>query len=240
MPPRHYYQEIAGTYQEDVVTTKAIGYCRVSSFSQAESGLSLEAQEAKIRKYADLYDLDIIRIEVDAGEGAGDMDRPALQRALAALDAHEADGLLVAKLDRLTRSVADWGWLRAKYFAPGKRLLMSVVDQIDLRTATGVLVLNITIAIAEWERGVISERTKDAYTAKRARGERWGSVPYGWRDAGGMLEHDPVEWPIAQGVRVSRAQGMSLRKIAASMPAPTRGGKDWTAEQIRRICVEER
>lgn len=219
---------------------KAVGYVRVSSLSQAESGLSLEAQESKVRQYAALFDLDIIRIEVDAGVSAKTLDRPALQRAIDSAMRGEVQAIVVAKLDRLTRSIVDWNRIIELYLLPQKFALMSVGDQIDTRNAAGRLVLNVLMAVAQWEREAIAERTKDAFTAKRARGERWGSVPYGWRDVGGMLEHDPVEWPVAEWMRGMRRTGHSLRTIAGIAVAKTRSGKNWTPEQVRRICVEDR
>lgn len=219
---------------------KAIGYVRVSSDKQADSGLSLEAQAEKIRAYAKVYDLDIIRIEVDAGVSAKTLDRPALQRAIDSAMRGEAQAIVVAKLDRLTRSIVDWNRFIELYLMPQKFALMSVGDQIDTRNAAGRLVLNVLMAVAQWEREAIAERTRDAYTAKRARGERWGAVPYGWRDVDGRLEHDPDEWELAEWMRSLRSTGHSLRFIAAHAYRATRSGKDWTAEQVRRICVEDR
>src|SRR5205807_482536 len=72
---------------------------------QADRGVSLDAQRAKVNAYAELYDLELADVIVDAGESAKSLDRPGLQRALAMLKAGEAEALLVVKLDRLTRSV---------------------------------------------------------------------------------------------------------------------------------------
>ena len=80
---------------------------------------------------------------VDAGESAKHLDRPGLQRALGMLKRGEADALLVVKLDRLTRSVRDLGHQLEKYFAPGQAALLSMVEQIDTRSAAGRLVLNV-------------------------------------------------------------------------------------------------
>ena len=128
---------------------RAVGYIRVSSDEQATEGVSLDAQRAKVQGYAALYDLDLVAIEVDAGASAKTLDRPALARALGMLDRGEADGLVIAKLDRLSRSVGDWDQLIARYFGEraGKKL-WSVADSIDTRTAAGRLVLNVLMSVA--------------------------------------------------------------------------------------------
>ena len=89
--------------------TRTVAYLRVSTDKQADRGVSLEAQRAKAEGYAALFDLDLVAIEVDAGESAKSLARPALDRALAMLRTGKADALLVVKLDRLTRSVRDYG-----------------------------------------------------------------------------------------------------------------------------------
>jgi len=87
--------------------TRTVAYLRVSTDKQADRGVSLEAQRAKVESYAALFDLELVAIEVDAGVSAKSLARPALDRALAMLRAGKADALLVVKLDRLTRSVRD-------------------------------------------------------------------------------------------------------------------------------------
>ena len=100
-----------------------IAYCRVSTAEQSDSGVSLDAQQAKMRAYADLYNLTIVETIIDA-ESAKSLRRDGLQRALNLLRTGKADGLLIVKLDRLTRSVADWQALIDAYFGErgGKQL----------------------------------------------------------------------------------------------------------------------
>ncbi len=94
---------MARTSKNAVETTRAVGYIRVSTDKQAEHGVSLEAQHAKLTQYAALYDIELVDIIVDAGVSAKTLDRPGLQRALGMLRKGQASALLVAKLDRLTR-----------------------------------------------------------------------------------------------------------------------------------------
>jgi len=141
------------------MTTKTIAYLRVSTDKQADRGVSLDAQRAKVKAYAELYDLELLEVIVDAGESAKSLDRPGLKRALGMLKAGQAEALLVVKLDRLTRSVVDLGTLVERYFAPGKAALLSVGEQIDTRSAAGRLVLNVLASVSQWEREAIGERT---------------------------------------------------------------------------------
>ena len=90
---------------------KVVGYIRVSTSDQADFGVSLAAQREKIEQYAALYDLELVEIIEDAGQSAKSLNRAGLQKALAMLKTGKAEGLLVAKLDRLTRSVKDLGAL---------------------------------------------------------------------------------------------------------------------------------
>jgi len=121
--------------------TRTIAYLRVSTDKQADRGVSLDAQRAKLKAYAELYELDLVEIIVDAGQSAKSLDRPGLQRALAMLKAGEAEALLVVKLDRLTRSVVDLGTLVERYFAPGKAALLSVGEQIDRQSRSSLAAL---------------------------------------------------------------------------------------------------
>lgn len=160
---------------------RVILYARVSTADQSDHGISLEAQEAKMEAYAALYDLEVVERIVDAGESAKSLNRPGLQRALGLLKAGKAEGLVVVKLDRLTRSVADWQLLIDNYFGerPGKQLF-SVADSIDTRTAAGRLVLNVLLSVAQWERETTGERTREALRHKITSGQRCGKVRYGY------------------------------------------------------------
>src|SRR5690349_820588 len=119
---------MARTSKPATESTKAVGYIRVSTDKQAEHGVSLEAQQAKLTAYAQLYDVELVEVIVDAGVSAKTLDRPGLQRALGMLRKGQANALLVAKLDRLTRSVKDLGALVEEYFSADKITLLSVSD----------------------------------------------------------------------------------------------------------------
>lgn len=222
--------------------SRVVGYCRVSTEKQADHGVSLDVQRSKIEAYAALYDLDVVALEVDAGLSASTLERPALARALAALEAGRADGVIVVKLDRLTRSVRDLGALVDRYFAGGRFALVSVSENVDTRTAAGRLVLNVLGAVSQWEREAIGERTSAAMQHKRARGEYTGGPPpYGWRcGPAGHLERDPAERVVVEVAAELRALGMSLREIGAELEARgllPRSGRRWHATTVRSLCA---
>ena len=130
---------------------KAIGYIRVSTEKQADHGVSLEAQEAKIRAMAVVQGADLAEAIVDAGESAKSLKRPGMERLLAMVDAGAVDVVIIAKLDRLTRSVADLAELLKRFERRGVSLV-SVADSFDTRSAAGRLVLNIMVSVSQWER----------------------------------------------------------------------------------------
>jgi DNA invertase Pin-like site-specific DNA recombinase len=86
---------------------RTIGYVRVSTDRQADKGVSLEAQEAKIRAMATVQNADLLDVIVDGGESAKSLNRPGLQKLLGMVNKGEVQAIIIAKLDRLTRSVKD-------------------------------------------------------------------------------------------------------------------------------------
>jgi DNA invertase Pin-like site-specific DNA recombinase len=215
---------------------KVIGYVRVSTEEQASSGVSLAAQAGKLQAYAALYDLELIDIVEDAGQSAKSLNRPGLQRVLESLRNGHAQGVLVAKLDRLTRNVADMAALITDYFGDRARhaaTLLSVADQVDTRTAAGRLVLNILASVSQWEREAIGERTRTALQYKKEQGVRLGAPALG---------ADEHELSTLARIRELRSESMSLREMAATLTSEghrtKRGGK-WAPETLRKVLVRE-
>lgn len=221
---------------------RVVGYVRVSTEEQASSGLSLGAQREKLAAYAALYELELVEIVKDAGGSGKSLNRPGLQRALATLRAGKAEGLLIAKLDRLTRSVGDWQSLIDGFFGDraGKQLF-SVTDSIDTRTAAGRLVLNVLLSVAQWEREAIGERTRDALAHKIRRGERCGKVRFGFILAGDgkTLIPDSAEQEALQLMQELRSASQSYRQIAAELARrgirTKEGNSRWTHTAVARI-----
>ena len=219
--------------------TRVVAYCRVSTEEQASSGVSLAAQEQKLRAYCLAMDLELVAVESDAGVSAKTLDRPALARALAALDSGAADALVVVKLDRLTRSVRDLADLLEQYFSADHGLI-SLGESVDTRTAAGRLVLNVMTSVAQWEREAIGERTSTALQHMKAQGKRVGAVPYGWTlaaDAKSLTKNE-YEQSVIVRARELRAAGASLRVVASALASSgmlSRNGKRFDAQQIARI-----
>jgi DNA invertase Pin-like site-specific DNA recombinase len=189
-------------------------------------------------------DLDLVAVFEDAGLSAKSLARPGLQAALAMLEDGEAAGLVVTKLDRLTRSVRDLGDLVDRYFA-SRFSLLSVSDSIDTRTASGRLVLHVLGAVGQWEREATAERTRDALAQLRADGVRLGAEPLGWRRTDAIDEtgrrrcqEAAEEQETIRRVRELRAQGLVIKDIIATLEAEgrsTKRGARWHRTTVHRI-----
>jgi site-specific DNA recombinase len=226
--------------------TRVVGYVRVSTELQAEEGVSLEAQRAKLEAFAIAADLELVAVHQDAGLSAKTLARPGLQAALEDLRAGRAEGLLVTKLDRLTRSVHDLGALLEGYFA-ARFSLLSIADSVDTRTAGGRLVLNVLTSVAQWEREAIGERTRDALRHLKAKGVRIGGEALGWRrtdatDAEGRRTWvaDLEEQATARRILELRAAGGSLRAICAALEREgrtTKRGGRWAPQTVKQVLA---
>src|SRR5258706_15071601 len=208
-----------------------IGYVRVSTDRQAEQGVSLDAQEAKIRAMATVQGAELLDVIVDGGESAKSLNRRGLQRLLDLMNAAKVDTVIVAKLDRLTRSVKDLCGL-LELFEKRKVALVSVAESLDTGSAAGRLVITIMGAVSQWEREAIGERTRDALRHKRSNGERVGNIEFGYRLSSDArhLEPDLTEQASLAEIRNLRHQGHTLRGIAATLNNcghRTRRGTQW-------------
>jgi site-specific DNA recombinase len=194
---------------------KAIGYVRVSTDQQANEGVSIDLQIEKIKQYCNLYGYELHDIIIDAGLSAKSLNRPGLANVLQCLADNKADALVVYKLDRLTRSLGDWSDLIKDYFneRSGKTLL-AVVDQIDTSTASGRMCLNLMMTVFQWEREVISERTKAALGHKKSKGQPLGSARFGSNLTSSTLEFNQSELAVIKLILNLRAEGRTQKQIA--------------------------
>jgi DNA invertase Pin-like site-specific DNA recombinase len=223
--------------QAAVPPKRAVAYIRVSSDQQAESGLSLEHQRDKVRAAATLHDLNLQAVVVDAAESAATLERPGMRRVLELVRAKKIDALIVLKLDRLTRNIRDLADL-LDLFRSRKVALMSVSESLNTETAAGRMVTNMLAVIAQWEREAIGERTSAALSAKRARGERAGAIPYGYRLKADKQSLAPseAERRILRLMVECRQAGYSLRDTADELNRKglrTRAGQPWRFEYVR-------
>jgi len=216
-----------------------IGYVRVSTDRQADQGSSLETQEAKVRAMATVQGATLIDVIVDGGASGKSLSRPGLQRLLGLVNGGRVQGVIVAKLDRLTRSVKDLCQL-LDLFERRSVALVSVAESLDTGSAAGRLVITIMGAVSQWEREAIGERTRDVLSHKRSNGERVGNIHYGYRlsEDGFHVEPEPAEQQVLEAVRALRGRHRSLREVAAALNdrgLRTRRGSKWRHEYVKNV-----
>ena len=112
----------------------------------------------------------------DGGFTGGNMDRPALQRLMADIEAGKVDCVVVYKVDRLSRSLLDFARMM-EVFEKHHVSFVSVTQQFNTSTSMGRLVLNVLLSFAQFEREMISERTRDKIAATRRKGKWSGGMP---------------------------------------------------------------
>ena len=180
------------------------------------------------------------------GYSAKDLKRPGLQRILDDLHTkgRRFDGIVVAKLDRLTRSVGDLNRL-TELLLKQSIALVSIQEAVDTSTATGKMFYALVTVISEWERGVIGERTREALAYKRRNGEGVGALPYGFTLAKDGKHLVPVlaEGKVLTRINKERAKGTSYDRIADGLNADrirTKRGGRWYAMTVRSVLATAR
>lgn len=225
---------------------RAVAYIRVST---AEQSIGPEAQRHAIDKWCGKHGIELVcEPFVDQGVSGGlDFEkRPALLEAIDALKTYDAAILVAHKRDRIARDREVIGNLGLMLRKMGRRICTTETapgSAEDLDPMAKAME-GIQDVFAELERSMIRARTKAALQVKRRRGERVGTVPYGYRVAadGSRLIKDAAEQKIVALVKRLRAQGLSLRAIAAELGRrghqPKRGAS-WHASTIKKIAESE-
>lgn len=219
---------------------RAIGYARVSTAEQTH-GFGLEVQEQAIRDHVKSVGMRLVTIEQDAGEsGSNGLDsRPALARALAQLEAGEAESLIVYRLDRLARDLVLSETIIGRLQRAGVRVVSVTEPDVDGEDATRVLVRQVLGALAQYERAVIRSRMMAGKAAKGARGGYVGGrPPFGYRvENAELVPHEPEQEALRTARRLRR-EGAPLRKIADALAdgghRPKDGGA-WHPSQVARL-----
>ena len=209
--------------------SRLVAYLRVSTDRQSEEGCSLEAQRAKIERWASAMGHELVAVYQDAGISGGkdEDERPGLAAALADLRSGRADGLVITKLDRLARSVKVLATLVDEVFRD--QTLVSLTESVDTSTAMGRAFVHFCGIMAELERGLISERTKAALAYLKTQGIVPGPKPLG---------ATPEEQATVARLRELREEGLTLADIAIQLThegCKTRKGGKWTAETVNRV-----
>jgi DNA invertase Pin-like site-specific DNA recombinase len=209
-------------------STKVVIYTRVSTKEQGKSGLGLEAQERDIALFLENHPGEVVATFSDVGSGA-DTARPEFQRALK-LVMKEKAVLLVAKLDRLSRDVADIA-----------TLMKTVHFKVAVMPDANEFQLHIYAALAEQERKFISERTKAALAMAKERGVKLGGDRVGALEKANekrtksAVESANKTYPI---IKSFLNQGLSLRKVASRLNETgiaSPQGASWDAKAISRV-----
>jgi DNA invertase Pin-like site-specific DNA recombinase len=211
---------------------QSIGYVRVSTEEQAREGVSLDAQEARIRAYCTMAGLTLMAINRDEGVSGADPlgTRPGGTALLRAIARGEAQHVVAVRLDRVFRDPVDClGTIKA-----WKKAGVSVhfVDlggaALDTSSAMGKFFLNIMAAVAQMERNLIAERVTAALRHKKGQRQAYGPTPYGFDRQGNRLVLNPAEQKVIWQMRRWRQAGRSLAWIADTLtrrgiPAKRRG-----------------
>lgn len=208
-----------------VAGQKVVGYVRVSTAEQADSGAGLEAQRAAIRAECARRGWELVEILEDAGaSGKSLRGRPGLQRAIDQVEFGECEAIIVSKLDRLSRSLLDFAGIVARAQKWGWNLVALDLG-VDLSTPSGKFIANVMASAAEWERELISQRTKDGLAVKRAQGVRLGRRP-------------SIDPETEGRIRAMRERGMTMRAIIAQLNSegtPTAQGGRWHPSTLQRV-----
>ena len=202
-----------------------VGYVRVSTEEQADLGVGLEAQRQAITSQCLGRGWRLLAIHEDVASGKAFTKRPGLEAALAAVRAGNARALVVAKLDRLSRSVIDAAQTIELARREGWNLVALDLG-VDFSTAAGTAMAQMTAVFAELERRLIGERTRAALAVKKAQGIRLGRPPV-------------LEEQLRGRIRQERTRGLTLRAIAerlnAEGVATGHGGQRWHPSTVRYV-----
>ena len=206
---------------------EVVGYIRVSTDEQADSGAGLEAQRAAILVEAERRGWHMVEVIEDAGYSGKDLRRPGILAALDALRRRKADTLVVAKLDRLSRSLLDFASIMDR--STREHWALVALDLgVDTTTPAGEAMASMVATFAVLERRLISQRTREALAVKKAQGVRLGR---------------PRQLPddVALRIRTLRGTGATLQGIAdvlnAEGVATAHGGTAWRPSSVRAVAL---
>jgi DNA invertase Pin-like site-specific DNA recombinase len=227
------------TIMEQLNAGKAVAYVRVSSDEQATEGVSLDAQEARVRAYCVASGLDLVEVFRDEGVSAGTPleKRPEGARLIRTLAKGEARQVVAVKLDRLFRNALDClsnieHWDRT---GVGVHLLDL---SVNTSTAAGRAFLQMAAAFAEMERGMVRERTEAALAHKKSQRQVYSQTPYGYDRQGNDLVANAAEQAVIIRIKHMDHVGTPMIRIAEALnveSVPTKKGGKWYASTIRAI-----
>ena len=218
-------------------TKQAIGYIRVSSAQQAQEGVSLEAQQAKIEQWCLANGYELVSVFKDEGISGKRMDtRQGLQDALATIK--KGNAFVFYSMSRVARSTKDMlsiGDLITKKRAD----MVSVIEDFDTTSASGKLMFQMLAVLAEFERNLVGERTASVLQNKKANRQVYtNQTPYGFKAVNGRLEQVKQEVKVVAEIQQARAKGQTLQAIADNLNSrgiPTKTNKQWQPATIHLL-----
>ena len=218
-------------------TKQAIGYIRVSSAQQAQEGVSLEAQQAKIEQWCLANGYELVNVFKDEGISGKRMDtRQGLQDALATIK--KGNAFVFYSMSRVARSTKDMlsiGDLITKKRAD----MVSVIEDFDTTSASGKLMFQMLAVLAEFERNLVGERTATVLQNKKANRQVYtNQTPYGFKAVNGRLEQVKQEVKVVAEIQQARAKGQTLQAIADNLNSrgiPTKTNKQWQPATIHLL-----
>lgn len=227
---------------------RVVAYVRVSSAHQQEA-YGPEVQREAIRKWAKAGGHKIVSWQEDTISGASELrDRAGWCEAAALVKSGAAQGVVVARLDRLARDVMVQELLLRKLSDLGGIVLSTRENENEMlngesKDPSRKLVRVIMGAISEYDREMTVDRLAAGRAAKAARGgHAHGALPYGYRSANGKLAPIPAEQAALVKMKALSAQGVSTREIARVLTAeghPTKRGGTWCAATVARILKRD-
>jgi len=199
----------------------AIGYVRVSTEEQAREGISIEAQEERIRALATAKGWNLLEIIKDPGYSGKNLSRPGIMSLIDSCRRGTVNVVIVNKVDRLTRKQKDLWYLLEEIFEANQVGFVSVTEAFDTTTAAGKAFLGMLGTFAQLERDLVSERTREALSHKRAKGEWVGRMPTGFRMSDdGKLDQDPKALKMIARAKRLRREGASFGDISRALGTP--------------------
>jgi site-specific DNA recombinase len=221
---------------------KYVGYIRVSTDEQV-SGYGLEAQRSAITNYAQLYGLEVEKIISDEGKSGKDFNREGIQEIIEGIKVKKYLGVIVFKLDRISRNLKDILIFHDDIFVPADAHIISVKEQFDTSTPVGRLLFQMIGGFAEFERETIKQRMSAGREEKAQKGiYAGGAPPYGYKAINGELVPDEQEANVINRIFALRESEKSLQEIANHLNqvgVPTKHGNLWSKSQLKYILDRE-
>ncbi len=205
----------------------AVGYLRVSTTDQAESGAGLEAQRRAIAQACEGRGWTLADVFEDGGQSGKNLNRPGFSRAVEAVESGDAQVVVVAKLDRLSRSLMDFASVMDRAQRNGWHVVALDLG-VDTSTPSGEMMANVMASFAQFERRMIGQRTKEALAIKKAQGVRIGRPP-------------ATEDSAIRRMGELREEGLSYREVASLLDkeghSTAHGAARWDGSTVRRVLL---